>query len=352
MMVRPKVSIVVPVYNVEAYLEKCMDSIINQTYANLEIVCINDGSTDNSLDILKSYALKDDRVLVITTKNNGISSARNTGTKHSTGKYIMYVDSDDWIELNTCEEAVNKAEEYDADVVFWNYIREFENCSKEKVLFEQDEIVYSSSEEIKALSRRFLGLYKEELSHPENADTFVTVWGKLYRTNIITDYNVEFVDLKLIGSLEDALFNLNVFNHIHKAIYVRKFYSHYRKDNNVSFTKTYRKNLNKQWNNLFAYMRSFIKDNHCDDSYNVALNNRICLSIIGLGLNVLESEKSLKKCSAIKQIIASNEYRNAVAKLELAYFPMHWKVFFFCAKYNFAMGVYLLLKCIKRIISS
>jgi glycosyltransferase involved in cell wall biosynthesis len=101
----PKVSIVIPVYNVEKYLRQCLDSVVNQTLKDIEIICVNDGSTDNSLQILEEYANKDDRIKIINKDNGGLSSARNAGLEIATGVYIGFVDSDDYIEIETYNEA-------------------------------------------------------------------------------------------------------------------------------------------------------------------------------------------------------------------------------------------------------
>ena len=131
----PRVSIVVPVYNVERYLRQCLDCLVNQTYQNVEIICVDDGSTDASSEILTEYALKNSRVRVIRQKNSGLSAARNVGFSFATGEYVMYVDSDDWIGVRTCEKAVFKAEEHAADLVMWPYIREFPDHSAPKAIF-------------------------------------------------------------------------------------------------------------------------------------------------------------------------------------------------------------------------
>lgn len=94
---KDKITVIIPVYNVENYLERCLKSILYNTYTNLEIICVNDGSTDNSKKILESYSKRDKRVVVINKKNAGVSSARNAGIKIATGEYIAFVDSDDWI---------------------------------------------------------------------------------------------------------------------------------------------------------------------------------------------------------------------------------------------------------------
>ena len=98
-MQQPKVSVIVPVYNVEKYLKQCLDSIVNQTYKNLEIIIVNDGTKDNSMKIVEEY-LQDKRIKVINKENGGLSSARNRGIEEATGEYISFVDSDDYIDLN------------------------------------------------------------------------------------------------------------------------------------------------------------------------------------------------------------------------------------------------------------
>ena len=108
---QPKVSVIIPVYNVEKYLRQCLDSVVNQTLKDIEIICIDDGSTDNSLNILKEYAQKDNRIKIISKKNGGLSSARNAGLKFATGEFVGFVDSDDYIERETYENAVEPLRE-------------------------------------------------------------------------------------------------------------------------------------------------------------------------------------------------------------------------------------------------
>ena len=203
----PMVSIIVPVYNVAPYLRQCMDSLINQTYRNIEIICVNDGATDESGAILAEYAAKDSTIKVISQKNAGLSAARNVGFSFATGDYVMYVDSDDWIDLETCETAVAIAVKHKADIVFWPYIRESQNAQRPKTLFYDDYIVFDEEEFFTQVYETIVGLHGAFLKHPENADTLVTAWGKLYRRALLIKNNAEFVDTKEIGT-EDALFNM------------------------------------------------------------------------------------------------------------------------------------------------
>ena len=340
----PKVSIIVPVYNVERYLRQCLDSLVNQTYQNIEIICVDDGSTDASSEILTEYALKNSKVRVIRQENSGLSVARNVGFSFATGKYVMYVDSDDWIDVCTCEKAVFKAEEHAADLVMWPYIREFPNRSAPKVIFSEEKTFHAA--ECRELQRRMVGLLGTEFAHPENADALCTVWGKLYLRELIAQNDIHFTDLQRIGTYEDGLFNLHYLAHVKNATYIPDYLSHYRK--NSGMTSKYRKELAAQWKNLFSDMRGYIEKGGYGSDFEQALNNRISLSIIGLGLNAVALTKR-KALAEIRNILSDKEYRAAVKTLPMRYFPPHWWVFFACCKLDFSVGVFVLLKCMERI---
>lgn len=347
----PKISIIVPVYNVEAYLPQCMDSLINQTYTNLEIICINDGSPDGSGQILQQYAVQDARVQVITQENQGASVARNEGLSAAQGDYIMFVDGDDWVELDTCRVAVEIAEKTRADVVFWSYVREYECGSKEKLLPLDDETILHGDAAKDMLHRRQLGLIGEELAQPEYADSLVTVWGKLYTSKLLQESGAEFVDIRKIGTSEDAMFNLEALREIDTAVYIKQCFYHYRKNNFASVTTRYKPELGRQWNCLFDMMQEYIEKNHLPVTYTQALQNRISLSVLGLGLNIMSAPISAReKISMIKNVISAPRYRDAVKKLELRYFPIHWKLFYSCARWRCSVGVYALLIAINTII--
>lgn len=132
----PLISIIVPVYNTEKYLSKCLDSLINQTYKNLQIILINDGSTDNSGGICEEYANKDNRIIYKSVENGGVSSARNNGLALATGDYYHFPDSDDYLELDTYEYLLGLLEKYKCDTVAFEHF----------VTFSNEEIVHSMEE--------------------------------------------------------------------------------------------------------------------------------------------------------------------------------------------------------------
>lgn len=342
----PKISIIVPIYNVAPYLRQCMDSIIQQTYPNIEIICVDDGSTDESGTIADEYAKKDSRVRVIHQENQGLSAARNAGYSRSTGEYIMYLDSDDWIDLDTCETAIDIALKYDAELVFWAYVRVYKGMESPKTLFQEDLIVFDRNAFRQLVYKTIVGLHDEFLCHPEHADTLVTAWGKLYKKETLENCGASFVNTKEIGT-EDALYNIDALRNVSSAVYIRKYMNHYRKDNVNSLTKTYKPNLRMQWKTLFCRMRNSILSNEQSPDLLQALNNRISLSIIGLGLNAIACPNR-KAIAEIREILSDPDYRKAVKTLPMRYFPPHWWVFFLCCKLRLTYGVFLLLKCMER----
>lgn len=343
-----KISIIIPVYNVEKYLPKCLESVIGQTYADLEIICVDDGTPDRSAAVILSYAEKDERIKLLRQENQGLSAARNTGIKSATGKYTVFLDGDDWLDPEAVETAVGAAEKINADVVMWGYVREFSDRSDEKRIFDSDRIFDEKG--CRNLHRRMAGLYGEETADPSNADSLVTAWGKLYRTDKIKRNGLEFVDTRLIGT-EDALFNLEYFGFVHSAAFINRPFNHYRKDNDISLTRSYKSKLFAQWNELYDRMESYIRANELPDEFSAALNNRICMSMIGLGLTeLLNPDGHTARLGNIKKFLSTPRYETAYKKLDMRYFPIHWRLFFTLCRHKMPISVYLLLIAMKKII--
>lgn len=347
---QPQVSIIVPVYNVENYIERCLNSLVNQTFKDIEIITINDGSTDKSLELLNKYAKEDIRISVIDLGDEGVSYCRNLGIEKANGKYIMFVDSDDWIDSSMVEVMYKKAEENKLDLVMCSYIREFKDHSKEKIFNLPQEIIYKDNEVKNELLRKLVGPVKEELSNPEMLDALGTVWGKLYRADILKENKIKFVDLKEIGSAEDTLFNIFTFNYLSKVMFLNKHMYHYWRDNPKSVTSQYNPKLKEQRKVFFKYISDFIKENNFEQVFEEALNNRICTSVLGLGLIECSKNNKISRINKIKNIkkIINEEYvRNAYKNLELKYFSIHWRIFYFFIKNKMSFCSYLMLSTIE-----
>lgn len=342
------ISIIVPVYNVAPYLPQCLDSLINQTYRDIEIICVNDGSTDDSLKILEEYAKKDKRIKIINQQNQGLSGARNTGNLNALGEWIMYVDSDDWMDIHCCETLINEVS-FSTDLCFFNYIREFKKSAVPQSIFGKERIDFKE-DNINSLYVRLIAPTGKELAHPEKLDSLSTAWGKLYRTSIIRKHNIQFVSTKEIGT-EDLLFNVYYFTWIKEAIYIPNPFYHYRKSNITSLTKLYKPRLSEQWQLLFTKIEDWIRPLNRSDLLE-ALQYRQALSLIGQGLNITFSEKSLlAQHKELKCLIHSEKYKKAIQYLPLNHFPIHWKLFYGMAKHRNVVGVLCLLKTMKIILS-
>ena len=144
----PKISIIIPVYNTEKYLVKCLDSLLYQSLEDIEIICINDGSTDNSQQILNYYAKKDKRIKVIHQENKKQGAARNRGVEIATGEYIGYVDSDDWVDFDYYEELYYAAKKHNLDIALATNIRIGNGKTKKRLKIEKEQIAYSLQEKI------------------------------------------------------------------------------------------------------------------------------------------------------------------------------------------------------------
>ena len=192
----PEISVIIPVYNVEKYLPECLDSCINQTLNDIEIICINDKSTDNCDSILSDYAGKDKRIRVINHKTNlGLAVARNTGIINATGKYLLFLDSDDMLTSTACEELYNRAEETNADIVFadfytfYNYLEpEWEASAIVRPFFLE---MFSVFNDVFSLDDIY-NIQDKKFLYKFLYDNIYTtcVWGKLYRTSIFKVNNI------------------------------------------------------------------------------------------------------------------------------------------------------------------
>ncbi|PZU84848.1 MAG: glycosyl transferase family 2 [Chryseobacterium sp.] len=332
-----KISVIIPCYNVQNYIEHCLNSIINQTYENLEIICINDGSTDNTIDILENYQKNND-IIIINQENKGISEARNIGIQNASGVYILFVDSDDWLDVDCIEKISLRKKNY--DVVCFSYFRDFKNISIPRKLNLEGEVSASF------LQRKIIGPVDQELKEIENLDSLVTVWGKLYKAEKIK--NVYFQDVKTIGTWEDGLFNVEMLENCDKILIVDQPLYHYRKDNQQSFTSKAKEGLYQKWLYKFDLIKKLITAK--DKIFFDALENRIAISILGLALTEVESRKNaFQKISNLEKILSLPVYTKAIEQLKIDDFPMQWKLFYGLAKRKSAVGIYLLARTIQII---
>lgn len=345
-MGKKTISIIIPIYNAENYIDRCLGSIVNQTYKDLEIICINDGSSDKSKNILRKWEKSDKRIKVYDLHNGGVSKARNFALDVANGMYIMFVDIDDWISKNTCELALNQMLIHSVDVVMWPYLREFNSKKIPKKIFDQDIIFERDS--ILILHRKLFGLLSTEMSNPENADALCTVWGKLYTKEIIDKNGIRFYDIKKIGSYEDGLFNIDYLKKANKAFYMNNYLYHYWKENGSSITSNYNADLFQQKKNLYKILESKIANDCLDSSYLEALNNRKCLDYVSLGINATSDKSSIMtQVKRLRNILDDQERQILIKSFDTRNMPFYWKTFYFLLKKKSTLGYFGILKIIQ-----
>ncbi len=209
----PKISIIVPVYNCEKYLEKCLESLINQTLKDIEIICINDGSTDNSLKIIKDYALKDNRIKILSKENEGLSAARNDGLKIASGEYIGFVDSDDWVADDFYEKLYNSATKYNSEIACANIIRTGKNNQSYKLRYDKEEFFTENKQKLIAANIPYKNY----------------VWNKIYNRKSLIALNLEFIKGK---AYEDIPWSIQVIYSLKGIVTVPNCNYYYRRTPN------------------------------------------------------------------------------------------------------------------------
>ena len=218
----PKISIIIPVYNVQDYLAMCLDSVCYQSMKDIEIICVNDGSTDNSLAVLHAYKRRDKRIIIIDKENEGSGVARNTGLKIARGEYVYFVDGDDWLEQDVLLKASKKADETNADIVIFGgsscYVKDNGKINKNSGGYSADKLPKKylnkvfSAEDIK----------KDIFKFPS------TAWTKLYKHQFLVDNNILFQEIKVgqdqLPFFQDLLKKLDKIDDYQK-VFVNRYFS-------------------------------------------------------------------------------------------------------------------------------
>lgn len=209
-------SIIVPVYNVEKEIRKCLDSIKNQTYGDFEVLCVDDCGKDSSMDIVREYAQKDNRFKILTHEHNrGVSAARNTGLDNASGKYTMFVDSDDWLETNALEIIKDNFDKSKSEVIVFNIYNCYPDGKKEI----NDTTNFKKT---------------QALLTENNLNTFIgVVWNRAYKTSLINDNHIRFPEGMII---EDSDFTFKISMHLKNVFIIEDVLYNYLRNREGSYT--------------------------------------------------------------------------------------------------------------------
>ena len=339
-MTEKLVSVIIPVHNVEEYLEQCLDSVISQTYHNLEIILINDSSTDKSGDICKKYQSKDNRIKYFETDFKSAGKNRNFGIKKSTGAYIVFFDSDDYVEEDMIEKLYLQIEKSNSDAVFCAYTNEYKNSkeivyqgSESENIFDyaqiKNELIYNSI---------YVGSYKTKLP-------LYAVWNGMYKLEIINKNQIEFLDENDIFS-EDSVFNFEYLTKckrvsvINDALYIHRMF------NQNSICNIYNERYNKidDWYNK-------ILDLAKENKLNIANTKKflqeryVNFTIAKINQSVLLSKETcFVKIKMIKKVCNNLILSDALANIDINSRPAKRKIYFNMIKYKKSIMIYFFVK--------
>ena len=308
-----KISVIIIMYNVEKYIDKCLESIINQSYTNLEIICVNNGSTDNSLNIVKKYEKEDNRIKIINYNyNNGPSYARNSGLLEATGDFVSFVDGDDLLVKNAYERIVYHIQD-DIDIVWFEPKIMYENYELYKYWYKSDENWYNLKYSGRIYLTDNMFIYSD-----------CNVWNKIFRLEKIKEANVKFP----VGVIyEDAVFCYNTFLNIRKVYFLKEKLYIYNRHNNSLMDKTKNKNNKigidhiKILDNIYEYWskNGFYKNKSISFQ-------KICIKLFKDALvNVKQNEKALVFWEITKRLCKWNlqcDNNSILEQLKLGHYEL------------------------------
>lgn len=305
-----KVSIVVPIYKVEKYLNQCIESIVNQTYKNLEIILVDDGSPDNCPKICDEWAKKDKRIKVIHKDNQGLGMARNTGIENATGDYICFFDSDDYVSTELVDKCVNKMEKYKTDFVVYGFcdvtenglfIKEYvPNCSKK--LFKDEEVK-------SILIKQFFSSHNYK---DEDFNLLICAWNCMFSMNLIKKINFRFVSERKI--ISEDVYSMLIYYSSMSSAYVLSESLFYHRYNGKSLTHEYRKDRFEKLNILYIELLKLCDELGLDEETKNLMSTPYLNGVFGALKLLLNSNLNLyNKYKNFKIIVLDKIFQESIS---------------------------------------
>ena len=305
----PKVSVIIPVYNVEKYLRECLDSVINQTLSDMEIICINDGSTDKSLGILKEYAEKDSRIKIIIQENQGQGVARNNAIEAAQGEYLVFVDPDDFLDSEALE-VINKSFSDSAvDIIQFDYLV----CSEDGANNRQ--------RVFKKRAKRYFNLNLlndkvfnwQEVGKKSIEGLSLFCWDKAYKTTFIKENNIKFAPTK---NGEDHIFSISANLLANKILYINKSFYHYR-TRLKSITNSASIESFCVFKNI-ELLKQFLITNNLIEEYKSSLDEYVS-SVLSWHIANIPQDKTDEYLDKCKEILDPENYELFLKKIKTQY---------------------------------
>ena len=323
----PKLSVIVPVYNAERFLERCVRSILDQTMTDLEVILVDDSSTDASLALCRRLETEDGRVRVITKENEGAGRARNAALDLASGTYIGFVDSDDYVSSEMFERLIEKAEEHSADLVLSGVIHEggimfSEDGACETVSHFDTETVFETKEDLRALQLGIVGARPED---KEDSRYGTSIWKNLFRAELIRTHNLRFESEREMLS-EDALFLLDFLAHATRAVGIPDAFYHYIR-NDASISKSYKADRFEKSLVFLAQAEARIKPTAEETVYLDRFWQAICRV-------VCVQEILFAKGRGVRAVCSHPQTQAVLRRYPLSSLPLGQRVFAYAMKYK------------------
>ncbi len=339
-----KISVIIPIYNTEEYLAKCIESVLNQDYDNLEVILVNDGSKDNSLKICEKYAEKDTRIVLIDKENTGVSDSRNHGLKIATGDYIAFVDSDDWIEPNMYSSMLESIIKTGADLCLSSYFVEDENGS---VIYKlkNDKDILDYYDLVDSIIPRIIGSDNIGLSNNKISGFIVRV---LFNRKILFENNVFFE--KDLHYKEDEVFLIKTLFNCKKVALLDQPFYHYLK-RKTSAVASYRPNKKEEESLAVDYiieaLEKYGKDIDYKEKYKNNFDSRFFYFQSGLVFNEAHPDSTKKlgeKLRSVKEICENKRFASLLNDLDTSDFSFFKKIRFQLMKAKMSTLLYFATK--------
>ncbi|MFD1334544.1 glycosyltransferase family 2 protein [Oceanobacillus iheyensis] len=344
-----KVSVIVPVYNAENYLSKSIESLINQSHQSIEIILVDDGSTDDSLSICESYANQDTRVKVHSIKNSGVSAARNLGIDVATGEYITFVDSDDWTEIDMLEHAVANIKQTESDLVIWSYFKNYYNNEVKLSLIPGGDQVFDDDKSILYL-KTIYGRYSEE--EVTEGVSVGTTWCKLYKTDFIKKNSLKFNPS--LTRAQDTIFSIYAFSYANRISFFDRNLYHYRISNSSTTSGTrFITDTHSPFNTLLDEYKLFIQEEGKNEKLQVAFNARTIQVLLWHLEHYYFHERYSKgvwsRRKEIKNLILSEPYKTALLEVDIKLLPKKEKTMTRLLKHKRILTFYFIVSLHSRV---
>ena len=320
----PLMSIIVPVYNAENVVERCITSLLCQNYSDFEIILVNDGSTDNSAEICEKFQKKNSNISYLSQTNKGVSAARNLGIKAAKGAWLVFVDADDIVTNNMCS-LIKSNIDIDTDLMLFD----FKEFSQETIKFKEDKVVdyevYCYSQKDKNVLQKKAFGYTKDL--PEVKTSLRTPWAKAYRSKFLNNYKLHYpMDIRM-G--QDFLFNLRVLEHIAKIKYIKTttYYYYY---NSGSTTHRYKPDMEKIDRGFYAaldmHMQNFSDKEDLELPYYASVLDGLLLYLKYYYFHPKNRDSISFIKKDINRLISSSPYQQAIANSKNRFFKEHFSL--------------------------